>query len=458
MARALIRLKWLRIAFCSLAVLSTALQMLIRQEEAIENDIARYIRRLPKNRVQLKQNHLWNSKNRVERKTEHEKHPYHIVNSIHNGKKLNLTTASTENSFETSPRAALKHENKDAGSSTFFKETLAKQNSLYWNLSCPLEMSMFSGAHMGGDFFTRALKAHSLAEKILPQIEAIDWKSLEGQRIFFVGDSLLRQVFISMACLNWNRVTKYAIPWFENRGVRSAQPNTLGRGPHSKFEEGRVQMEGNVELIYHHGIGDIIELGSEYESHNQGSWTKACYLKKPFTAVTPVFPQMHEEEMSTLTVRREQVIVKPTDIVLINASVHAARGMNLQTIADLLLCKKQMKYPDRSWPSILYVVTGLSHFPTEKGTFEQELLDSNEDFKCRLDTSFHGHQDEEAKKLKAVLPFLGEEIIDIENHSGDLHVGGKDCLHWLQPGIPDLVAVNISQTIALLAKKDYQYS
>ena len=150
---------------------------------------------------------------------------------------------------------------------------------------------------MGGDFFTRALKAHSLAEKVLPQIEAIDWKSLEGQRIFFVGDSLLRQVFISMACLNWNRVTKYAIPWFENRGVRSAQPNTVGRGPHSKFEEGRVQMEGNVELIYHHGIGDIIELGSEYESHNQGSWTKACYLKKPFTAVTPVFPQMHEEEM-----------------------------------------------------------------------------------------------------------------------------------------------------------------
>jgi hypothetical protein len=24
-----------------------------------------------------------------------------------------------------------------------------------------------------------------------------------------------------------------------------------------------------------------------------------------------------------------------------------------------------------------------------------------------------------------------------------MHVGGKDCLHWMQPGIPDLLAVDV---------------
>ena len=35
----------------------------------------------------------------------------------------------------------------------------------------------------------------------------------------------------------------------------------------------------------------------------------------------------------------------------------------------------------------------------------------------------------------------------MEFDSGDLHVGGKDCLHWFQPGIPDLVSYKVMNTI-----------
>jgi hypothetical protein len=79
----------------------------------------------------------------------------------------------------------------------------SKTPQLYWNLSCPLEQSMFSGSHMEGEYLTRATKAHEIAKEALSRVEDMDWNSLENRRIFFVGDSLLRQVFISMACLSW---------------------------------------------------------------------------------------------------------------------------------------------------------------------------------------------------------------------------------------------------------------
>ena len=62
---------------------------------------------------------------------------------------------------------------------------------------------------------------------------------------------------------------------------------------------------------------------------------------------------------------------------------------------------------------------------------------------------FHGHQDEEVRKLKGVLHFVGQDIVSgVEQSSGHLHVGGKDCLHWMQPGIPDVMAAEIVKKIS----------
>ena len=323
---------------------------------------------------------------------------------------------------------------------------------LYWNLSCPMELSMFSGAHMGGDFLARAQKAKILARSSLSTFESVDWSALENRRIFFVGDSLLRQVFISIACLNWDRVENYAVPWFEKRGVSTRHPNTIGSGAHSKFEEARVLLKGNVELVFHHGIGGLLELGKEYQSHDPDLWIKDCYMKKPFTTVTPKFPESnHHMDMSTLQVTREKIVLKSSDVVVINGSVHTERLLNLHNILDLLKCRKQMKYDEGSWPTLLYVMTGASHFPTETGAFEEDLLGREDDFGCTTESSFRGYQTDELQTLKGHLPILGKEILDIEYKQGDLHVGGKDCLHWLQPGIPDLLAADVTSFIAALS-------
>jgi hypothetical protein len=364
------------------------------------------------------------------------------------GKQDNSTRKPPQNSDMSEIEDSMKHD--DGFKSA--EEDNPSISHLYWNLSCPMELSMFSGAHMGGDFLERAQKANILARSSLSTFETVDWSALENRRIFFVGDSLLRQVFISIACLNWDLVENYAVPWFEKRGVRTRQPNTIGSGPHSKFEEARVLLKGNVELVFHHGIGGLLQLGQEYQSHDPDLWIKDCYTKKSFTTFTPKLPESNNQgDMSTLQVTREKLVLKSSDVVVINGSVHGERLFNLNNILDLLKCRNQMKYDEGSWPTLLYVMTGASHFPTKTGAFEEDLLDREDDFGCSTESSFRGYQNDELQKLEGHLPILGKEILDIEYKQGDLHVGGKDCLHWLQPGIPDLLAADVTSFIATLS-------
>jgi hypothetical protein len=196
--------------------------------------------------------------------------------------------------------------------------------------------------------------------------------------------------------------------------------------------------------------GGLLKLGSEYQLHDPDMWIQSCYTKKLFTTMAPAFPDTDQEKLkqSTLNVKRERLVLKPSDIVLINASVHSSRSFNLRNIVDLLKCKTVMKHPEGSWPTMLYIMTGPSHFPTETGAFEKELLDIDDQYQCRINSTFHGYQDDEVSHVKDYLPILGKGVLQLEYDSGNLHVGGKDCLHWLQPGIPDLVAAEISTTIS----------
>lgn len=358
----------------------------------------------------------------------------------------------------------------------------------YWNLTCPLELSMFSGAHMGqDDYIRRAWAAREESEKAVVYFAATDFSALKGRRIVFVGDSMMRQVFISMACLAWDRVIDYSIPWFHRRMVRIRQPNTIGSGPHSKFEEGRVLLKGGIELIYHHGIGGLLELGEEYQSHETETWIKACYLKQPLTALVPKYVDWStvsstssvstvRDSITSTNVKRERLTFHSKDIVLINASVHGARSFNMKNIVDLLKCQKRNTLvnsngetaefnpkPNKNsnnrgsprhvgggerWPQMLYVVTGPRHFPTKTGAFEKRLLTMTEDYDCIDESTDREFQEEESSVLGGHLPFIGTDILPLQYKSGRMHVGGRDCLHWMQPGIPDLLAVDVLRYIA----------
>jgi hypothetical protein len=190
------RLKVIRISLGGMWILAT-INHVIMWNQNVETDISRYIQRQSPVEAKLAEWRLDPDNNMTT-----------IIPSIQKASKTNLK--QKENSF----------------SETLDLKRNEASSFVYWNLSCPLELSMFSGAHMGGDFLHRAIKARKLAEESLG-FHTIEWKSLENRRIFFVGDSLLRQVFISMACLHWDRVETYAVPWFMHRQVRGRHPNTI---------------------------------------------------------------------------------------------------------------------------------------------------------------------------------------------------------------------------------------
>ncbi|KAL3905495.1 MAG: hypothetical protein SGILL_009657, partial [Bacillariaceae sp.] len=358
------------------------------------------------------------------------------------------------------------HHNDNPQPHRFAPLPVQKVYQPYWNLTCPLELSMFSGIHMNqDDYVHRAWAARELAERAVTYFGIKDWSSMENRRILFIGDSLLRQVFISLACMAWDHVQDYSIPWFTKRQVRTRQPNTIGSGPHSKFEEGRVLLKGNIELIYHHGMGGLLELGEEYQTHETETWIKACYLGKPFTALAPKYLDWATMDTSNFEktdprlsitsekTERERLTFTSDDIVLINASVHGSRSFNLKNIVDLFECKKMHKVDQKPalkkhWPNFYYILTGPSHFPTKTGAFDKKLLEAEEEFGCIDTSTYNDPQVEETAKLKEYLPLVGTDISQLQMESGYLHVGGRDCLHWMQPGMPDLLAADVMRYIS----------
>lgn len=395
---------------------------------------------------------------------------------------------------------------------------------LYWNLSCPLEMSSFSASRMGGPkYLPRALQALAVArpawESILRNFVDIGLRDVPrtGQnhtrRIVFVGDSLLRQVFISLSCVmqsqegaqvmtNTSIITTtvdIAVPWFSRRTGRTNHPNTISIGPHSKFEESRVWIHQEhrdrtlphsdnffttTELIYHHGIGNVVSLGQDYRSHDEHVWMEACLRGRPLEA-TVVQRGRHTEQF----VRRETISLGKDDVVIFNGSVHGDRQLNLYNIQDIANCINTNRHNSKNaWPKLLYMVTSAEHFPTVTGQYDETLSQSTNvstsdaktpDYQCRKDAVLpHGRLREEQTILARnagggatnllhhplqqadhpaidnssdpyLLPFVGLSELDLEYRSGDLHVGGRDCLHWIMPGIPDLLAASLLEQVVL---------
>eukprot|EP00548_Thalassiothrix_antarctica_P018911 CAMPEP_0194188132 /NCGR_PEP_ID=MMETSP0154-20130528/53783_1 /TAXON_ID=1049557 /ORGANISM="Thalassiothrix antarctica, Strain L6-D1" /LENGTH=109 /DNA_ID=CAMNT_0038908343 /DNA_START=64 /DNA_END=390 /DNA_ORIENTATION=+ len=76
-------------------------------------------------------------------------------------------------------------------------------------------------------------------------------------------------------------------------------------------------------------------------------------------------------------VTREQLRLGPMDIVLVNGSVHGnvKRSQNLQTI-QLFLNYIQANQLKNYYPTLAYVMTGVSHFSTDTGIYSSENNDN----------------------------------------------------------------------------------
>ena len=91
------------------------------------------------------------------------------------------------------------------GRFTIKSNEVASRNEVsYWNLSCPFEWVKYSCAHQGGSHADLAKRVeYEASECDLPAFDASSLsRALDGgKRLVFLGDSLVRQISISMSCM-----------------------------------------------------------------------------------------------------------------------------------------------------------------------------------------------------------------------------------------------------------------
>lgn len=145
----------------------------------------------------------------------------------------------------------------------------------YWNLSCPFEWSKYSCAHQEGNQANISQFVHYEADGCdLPVFDPIVFAdSLAGKRLIFVGDSISRQVSISLSCMLYGAgyVERYEVGWPacapQNKSYVPGWPchqtvNCVPCGEHSGFNEYSVYLENGGVIHSFNG------LGFHYYGHN----------------------------------------------------------------------------------------------------------------------------------------------------------------------------------------------
>ena len=129
---------------------------------------------------------------------------------------------------------------------------------LYYNLSCPFEWSKYSCIHQ--DNMIKAnlslnyyLKMHNI------DINQLLNKSLRNRRIFLVGDSLMRQIFIAIGCLSISSIKSYDIDWMSTWPCHN-MTNCIESNEHSGFNLGRIKFENGNEVYFKPLAGITLQL------------------------------------------------------------------------------------------------------------------------------------------------------------------------------------------------------
>ena len=243
-----------------------------------------------------------------------------------------------------------------------------QEMEMYWNLSCPFESSKLSQSYMATTHHNSSedKEIYGIERAILARDYAMDAHALErvhtalvsgafnDRRIAFDGDSLTRQLFMSLGCLAWSsgHVVNHNISWIEYSPEDTAKFSKMfhkfiNKGPHSVILNARIELDSGAELIYddryngQHG---------RYMYHRNNpirkllNWTASCQADLP--------------------IYQGSTLLDSKDFVVINAGQHPDRNKQFAEIKNLLSCIKTKR---RLYPHFTYMLTPLQHFWTAKG-------------------------------------------------------------------------------------------
>lgn len=329
----------------------------------------------------------------------------------------------------------------------------------YGNLSCPFEMAVYSQYYMSArasqlllndslrhifpkksDLFwnedqledSRAEAARLLLQEYEPLEKittAVRQGAFRNRTIVLMGDSHMRQLFISIACLIdaaaksdsliSSFIVKSDIEWIDKGTIGGPSSNLLNylaqppnNASHTKLNSGSITLRDGGLIKYQ---------WYPWPTVIRREWGRKCKAGKPLMQF------------------------KSTDILVLAAGTHAnARDFLLSTLEKLWKCLKS-RSSENNWPTIAYMMSPVTHFHTSNGAYNKSS--GNKPLTCRRDgLAFDGFQEQDLKATSRYFPgvisaILGQQLD--QRNLGPLHPGYGDCSHYLQPGVPDILALDL---------------
>jgi len=297
---------------------------------------------------------------------------------------------------------------------------------LYYNLSCPFEWSKYSCAHQG-----QLVKADESRKLLLEYRQIIMEVVARGlppnTRLILTGDSLMRQVFVSLGCLlhSFARhlIIEFEVDWLDEWPCHGTA-NCIPGGVHSGHSTGSIRLPGEAEIHFLPHGGSLRKQESKMYQRMARQLDDLGYIT---LARRTTLPSQHATPLS-------QYDVLVTNVG-IHGSVEAAQNKT-ETLAQIGRQLRQMSNGPRLW----YVTTPTQHFATVGGQYKRGTAGT-----CVNRTDVNPREVMERRILTAdtVHQVIAYDDLDL----GFYQIGGGDCSHYCMPGAPDRVALRLLQAL-----------
>jgi len=275
------------------------------------------------------------------------------------------------------------------------------------------------------------------------------YKALEenafNRRIVLDGDSLTRQLLISLGCLAWSagHVAYYntsELKFYPGGGLKAFRSNPNYNASSWLFDQAYIRLKGGGEIYY---INNKLT--------NRGGAT----LK---SATEPMIHQACDEEVKPYEARidyeKPWLPMKKGDVVVVGAGHHPERPKYVSAYKQFFECQNNTNSTSKKkafaeWPYFLYQLSSLEAFWTEDGYYGSKRIAGTKgrsSLSCQTNIKSTQRRKIDRKKLNGLVPFIADDI-DMKN-LGDYHAWHGDCLHWLQPGVPDIFAAQLADFLS----------
>ena len=273
-----------------------------------------------------------------------------------------------------------------------------KKLSSYTYSDCPLLMEKFSQYKMAresGKFESELdYKINSMhqAEKAIEfsnyhhaydiVVSTLQSGAFDNRTIVLNGDSLTRQLFISLSCLSWSAgfVEEYDI----HAKVTTSNPvleSASYKYPSTFFNSGYVRLRGGIEIYYYDKQSE-----SRIKRETEEFVAIACNRSSPEDL--PHSKQKLRVNVSKRSAGRNTIALNENEIYIVSAGHHDTREIYMNTYQKVFQCMESDRdaIRFRRWPNILYQTSSVSSFWTASGEYEHgdnHLMAGKERNSCR---------------------------------------------------------------------------